>query len=167
MARLTKLIYTVSKSRLLCAAPYYLEQYGTPQHPHDLTSHNGLFYQRYEMTHNLWKFTDKQNNSKKTDNKNYKIKMSGNRVSNDSDLVRRWCVAGKGLAIKSCLNMSADLFAGNIVTVLPQYQPKPSELLIVCPSRQSITPAVRLLRDMLKIKSKEVLQKLTDKGFID
>jgi len=153
--------------RLLCAAPAYLEQYGTPQHPHDLAAHNGLFYQLYEMTHNIWEFTDKKNYPKKTEYKNYKIKMSGNRVSNDSDLVRRWCVAGKGLAVKSCLDMSADLFAGNIVTVLPEYKPKPTELWLICPSRQSITPAVRLLRDMLKEKSNDVLQKLIDKGFID
>jgi DNA-binding transcriptional LysR family regulator len=63
--------------------------------------------------------------------------------------------------------MSADLLAGNIVTVLPEYKPKPTELWLVCPSRQSITPAVRLLRDMLKEKSKEVLRELIDKEIID
>jgi DNA-binding transcriptional LysR family regulator len=160
--------------RLLCATPSYLKKYGTPQHPHELTTHNGLCYQLHEATHNIWEFTNNDNgikSKKKTQNnsesKSYKIKMSGNRISNDSDLVRRWCVAGKGLAVKSCLDMSTDLLAGNIVTVLPKYQPKPTELWLVCPSRQSITPAVRLLRDMLKEKSKEVLQRLIKKGLID
>ena len=153
--------------RLLCATPNYLKQYGTPQHPRDLAKHNGLFYQLYEMTHNIWGFTGKENTDITEGNTNYKIKMSGNRASNDSDLVRRWCVAGKGLAVKSCLDMSADLLAGNIVTVLPEYKPKPTELWLVCPSRQSITPAVRLLRDMLKEKSKEVLRELIDKEIID
>jgi len=92
---------------ILCATQSYLAQYGTPQHPHDLATHNGLFYQLYDVTHDVWTFTK--------DDSEYKIKMSGNRVANDGDLVRRWCVAGKGLAVKSCLDMSADLLSGKVV----------------------------------------------------
>lgn len=62
--------------------------------------------------------------------------------------------------------MSADLFAGNIVTVLANYQPKPTELWLAYPSRQFIKPAVSLLRDTLKITSKEVLQKLITKDLL-
>jgi len=62
--------------------------------------------------------------------------------------------------------MPTDVFAGNIVTVLANYQPKPTELWLVYPSRQFITPAVRLLRDTLKITIKEVLQKLIAKDLL-
>lgn len=36
---------------ILCATPSYLEECGTPLHPHDLVSHNGLFYQLYDIIH--------------------------------------------------------------------------------------------------------------------
>ncbi|MDO6513648.1 MULTISPECIES: LysR family transcriptional regulator [unclassified Neptuniibacter] len=144
---------------LLCATEEYLENNGTPQHPHDLVSHNGLFYQLHDVIHNVWTFRDDQNN--------YKIKMSGNRASNDGDLVRRWCVAGKGLAVKSCLDMSNDLLNDRVVNVMPNFKPRSSELWLVCPTRQSITPAVRLLRDHVKLECTKVLQLLIDKGVLD
>jgi len=65
--------------RLLCATQEYLDKNGTPKHPHDLASHNGLFYQLYDIIHDVWVFSRRG-----TD---YKIKMSGNRASNDGDLV--------------------------------------------------------------------------------
>ena len=93
--------------------------------------------------------------------------MSGDRAANDGDLVRRWCVAGKGLAVKSCLDMSADLLAGRVVNVMPGFQPRSTELWLVCPSRQSITPAVRLLRDFFKQKCGVILRQLVDRGVLD
>jgi len=144
---------------LLCATQAYLDKNGTPKHPHDLASHNGLFYQLYDIIHDTWKFSQ--------DGTDYKIKMRGNRASNDGDLVRRWCVAGKGLAVKSCLDMSADLLSGKVVNVMPEFKPSSTELWLICPSRQSITPAVRLLRDTFREKSTGILNQLIEKGFLD
>ena len=144
---------------LLCATQSYLEQRGTPKHPHDLASHNGLFYQLHDIIYDEWKFSH--------DSTDYKIKMSGNRAANDGDLVRRWCISGKGLAVKSCLDMSADLLSGKVVNVMPEFKPQSTELWLVCPSRQSITPAVRLLRDTFKEKSQEILNQLIEKGILN
>jgi len=144
---------------ILCATQDYLKKKGEPKHPHDLTTHNGLFYQLNDITHDVWTFAD--------DESNYKIKMSGNRASNDGDLVRRWCVAGKGLAVKSCIDMSEDLLSGKVLHVMPEFKAGSTELWLVCPSRQSITPVVRLLRDTFKVKCTDILQQLIDKGILD
>jgi len=144
---------------VLCATQEYLDKNGTPQHPHDLVSHNGLFYQIYDITHDIWEFSQQ--------GAEYKIKMCGNRASNDGDLVRRWCVAGKGLAMKSCLDMSTDLLSGNVISLMPDFKPKATELWLICPSRQSITPAVRLLRDTFRDKSMGILKQLIKKGVLD
>ncbi|MGY0219589.1 LysR family transcriptional regulator [Endozoicomonadaceae bacterium StTr2] len=143
---------------VLCATEDYLIQNGTPQHPHDLVSHNGLFYQLHDILHDVWKFSDGSTE--------YKVKMTGNRASNDGDLVRRWCVSGKGLAIKSSLDMAADLLAGRVVNVMPDFHPPQTELWLICPGRQSITPAVRLLREHFKAKCSDILQQLTQQGII-
>lgn len=145
--------------RLLCASERYLARRGVPQHPDDLSAHNGLFYQLHDMVHDVWKFTRK--------GMEFKIKMNGSRTTNDGDLVRRWCVAGKGIAVKSCLDMSTDLLAGNVVSLMPEFKPTPTGLWLICPSRQLITPAIRLLRDTLKDKCGEILSQLMDAGFID
>ncbi|UXI03692.1 LysR family transcriptional regulator [Photobacterium sp. TY1-4] len=139
---------------LLCATPAYLAQQGQPKHPQDLVSHNGLFYQLQDIPHDTWTFT--------RDDQQFKIKMSGDRVSNDGDLVRRWCVAGKGIAVKSCLDMADDLLSGRVVNVMSQFRPRVTELWLICPSRQSITPAMRLLRDHLQRKCAERLNALVE-----
>ncbi|MCX2801716.1 LysR substrate-binding domain-containing protein [Microbulbifer thermotolerans] len=137
---------------VLCASPGYLESRGVPSHPHDLASHNGLFYQLHDIPHDVWTFTRGE--------AQFKVKMQGNRTANDGDLVRRWCVAGKGVAVKSCLDMADDLLAGRVVNVLPEYRPRSTELWLICPSRQSITPAMRLLRDDLQARCRDILHQL-------
>ena len=138
---------------LLCASPDYLERHGTPQHPHELPTYNALFYQLYDKTHDVWEFTKGQ--------QTYQVKMNGNRVSNDGDLVKRWCIEGKGLAVKTCLDFSNDILAGRLIHIMTEYQAKQNELWLICPSRQSITPAVRLLRDTLREKCTELISRLT------
>ena len=149
---------------LLCATPDYLAKYGTPTHPQELTNHNGLFYQLHDITHDVWEFTE---NNRTEGNKTHKIKMKGNRTSNDGDLVRRWCSSGQGIAVKSCLDISNDLLSGRVVNVMPEFSPRVTELWLVCPSRQSITPAVRTLRDHVRDKCHEVLSNLLKQGHLD
>lgn len=145
--------------RVLCATPEYIKRNGTPEHPQDLVSHQGLFYQLHDVLHDVWRFTHKGTT--------HKIKMAGIRASNDSDLVRRWCTSGKGLAVKSCLDMSKDLLEGTVIRVMPEFKPIPTELWLICPSRQSITPAMRLLRDLCKEKCSAILSQLVAEGILE
>lgn len=144
--------------RLLCASPAYIDQFGAPEHPRELAAHAGLFYQLRDITYDHWKFVH--------NGTEFKIKMKGRRASNDGDLVRRWCVAGRGVALKSCLDMSADLLADKVLNLMPEFSAAPTELWIICPSRQSITPAVRLLRDLFRKKTAETLDQLIAKGVL-
>lgn len=140
--------------RVLCASPEYLKSHSAPKHPKELNNHTGLFYQLGGITFNTWKFAHKTHN--------YTIKMQGNRTANDGDMVRRWCVSGKGLAIKSLLDVSSDLLNKKLTLVMQNYKPTPTELWLICPSRQSINPIVRLLRDELTQNCKNIYKKLEE-----
>ncbi|WP_299491781.1 LysR family transcriptional regulator [uncultured Shewanella sp.] len=165
--------------RLLCATPDYLKTHGTPTHPQDLASHNGLFYQLQDIINDVWDFSSQEPTNQDASltnhlpqnciqsKKDIKIKMNGNHASNDGDLVRRWCIAGKGVALKSCLDMSNDLLSGKVINILPTFVPTPTELWLIFPSRQSITPAARLLRDTLRENCRYILQQLVKKGIVD
>lgn len=144
--------------RVICATTEYLENNGLPKHPNDLTTHNGLLYQLHDIIHDVWEFTCQE--------KSIKVKMQSNRASNDAELVRRWCVSGKGIAAKSSLDMSYDLLSEQVVPLLSEFAPKSTELWLICPSRQTITPAVRLLREHLKVKCSDVFTQLIDKGIL-
>jgi len=143
---------------LLCASPAYLDKHGAPDHPNDLTLHNGLIYQLYDITHDMWTFT--------RHGETFKVRMKSNRVTNDGDLVRRWCVDGKGLALKSCLDISTDLLSGDLVGIMDQYSPGSTELWLLFPSRQLINPATRLLRDTIKVKCTALLDQLAKEGLL-
>ncbi|PSU95655.1 LysR family transcriptional regulator [Photobacterium kishitanii] len=144
--------------RVLCASPEYLEKRGTPLTVEDLGDHNALLYQLDRLIHDEWVFTNNGSLNK--------IKLKGNRASDDADLVRRWCVAGLGIALKSSLDMSKDLLNGNVISIMADYQPIGTELWLICPSRQSITPTVRLLRDYLRAQTKGVFSRLVDKSIL-
>ena len=144
--------------RLICATNEYLEKFGLPKHPNDLATHNGLLYQLHDIIYDVWDFSYQ--------GESIKVKMTSNRASNDAELVRRWCVNGKGIAAKSSLDMSHDILNKKVITLLTEFIPKSTELWLICPSRQTITPAVRLLREHLKLKCMEVLNQLISKGFL-
>lgn len=145
---------------LLCASPQYLAEKGTPQTLDDLSEYNGLFYQLYDMVQNEWTFQHKSGEKQK-------LKLTGNRAANDGDLVRRWCVNHQGIAVKSALDIYDDLMQGRLVPILPDWQLSPLELWLICPSKQLVTPTLRLLRDLFREKTQQMLTDLVEKKILD
>ena len=138
--------------RLLVASPEYLARYGNPQTLDELKMHTGLLYQVHDVLHNTWQLSQQ--------GKLHKVKMASHRIANDGDLVRRWAVAGEGIALKSYLDVAADLERGLLDVVMPEFDVPSLELWLVCPSRGSITPAVRLLRDHFRAQTQALLDPL-------
>jgi DNA-binding transcriptional LysR family regulator len=144
--------------RIVCASSAYLAKHGIPKHPSELTTHNGLLYQLHDILHDVWDFSDQ--------GETLKVKIQGDRSSNDAELVRRWCLNGKGIAAKSILDMSPDLLNEKVVALLSEFTLKSTELWLICPSRQTMTPAVRLLREHLRAKCADVFTQLSNKNIL-
>lgn len=138
--------------QVLFASPDYLVRFGEPKHPEDLRNHNCLLYQLSNRAYDSWEFCKKE--------ELHKVKVQGNRESNDADIVRRWAVAGRGIAFKSILDVSTDLRANRVVRLLPDYQSEPISTWLICPSRKQVTPAILMLRDLLREKCAEALSGL-------
>ncbi|WP_339673399.1 LysR family transcriptional regulator [Dasania marina] len=146
-----------STEGLLCASPAYLASHGTPQQPSDLSQHNCLLYQRNSRLHDMWEFTGNGDSGSEP----IKVRVAGDRSSNDSEVVRRWAVAGKGIAHKSRFDMDQDLRAGRVVSLLTDYSLRPAQLNLICPNRKHITPAVLLLRDIFRDKFAQLIEQST------
>ncbi len=148
--------------RVICASPGYIATYGSPKKPEDLLQHNCLLYQLGNKTYNQWELLSKNNDEMISDTdgsikSRSKIKVSSNRMCNDGDIVKRWAVAGKGIALKSRLDLSHDLNAGRVIELMPDYYVEPTSLWLICPSRKQVTPAILLLRDLLREKCQALL----------
>jgi len=142
--------------RVVCASPAYLTEYGEPHHPNELAQHNCLLYRFGERVYDTWPFIDSnEKNTGKGTGKitgKYNVKVAGNRLSNDADVVHRWVVAGKGITMKSRLDMAADLRSGHVVELLHDFNSPPINLWLICPNRTQVTPAMLMLRDLLRSK---------------
>ena len=144
---------------IICASPAYIEKYGEPLTTNDLIQHNALLYKLYDQTHNTWELVK--------ENEKIKVKVRSNRAVNDGDIVRRWCIDGMGIAKKSAIDVAEDLLSGKLKRVLHQFQVPLTEMWIMLPSRHLITPAVRLVRDKLKLAIEERRHKLIEKGLLN
>ena len=138
--------------RILCASPDYLATFGTPQKLADLTKHNCLIFELNSRPDDLWEFIPEKSDTTTRKNEPIKVKVTGNRGANDADVVRRWTVAGKGIAYHSRVDMSTEFRAGTLIRVLPQYRSPRIDLNLLIPGRKQITPAILLLRDSLRQK---------------
>ncbi|MCE8033177.1 LysR family transcriptional regulator [Billgrantia tianxiuensis] len=130
--------------RVLVASACYLSRHGRPQAIEELSRHHCLVYQLQGRPHDSWHF--------ESDGRRHRVEVEGALLSDDADVVRRWAIAGQGIAYKSWIDVSDDVAAGRLEVVLPGYAGEPVPLHLVCPHRKQFTPVVQALHRLLKTK---------------
>lgn len=134
--------------RVLCASPDYLARRGEPHQLEQLAQHNCLLYMLGSRVHDRWAFHDGK--------REVSLTVSGDRFSDDADVVRRWAVAGAGIAYKSWLDVSTDVLAGRLKILLPHLQCERAPLNLLCAHRAQLSKPIKLLRDMLQARCGEL-----------
>lgn len=130
--------------RALVAAPAYLERHGVPASLDELRHHNCLRYMLDDVVYDRWSFC------RAPGQEPLSVAVGGNRTADDADVVRRWALAGLGIAYKSRLDVGGDIRAGRLQAVLPEVGWEPVPLHLVCMHRSQVTPVVVRLRDFLR-----------------
>ncbi|CDG85792.1 LysR family transcriptional regulator [Janthinobacterium agaricidamnosum] len=128
--------------RILCASPAYLNSNGSITRLEQLVQHNCLRFKLDGVVHSRWNFGSGP--------ESIPMVVEGNRVTDDAELVRRWAVAGLGIAYKSRLDVAEDLQAGRLIHVLPDILGEPAPLSMCVVHRSLLTPAVYALIRFLK-----------------
>lgn len=127
--------------RVLVASPEYLRRHGELHHPEELPQRNCLRYMLGEQVHQRWRFW--------REGQPFDVEVKGDRQADDGEVVRRWAVDGQGIAYKSQLDVQADLLAGRLVSLCPDWEGEASPLNLLCADRRQLGPAVRLLQVFL------------------
>ncbi|MGF1739454.1 LysR family transcriptional regulator [Photobacterium satsumensis] len=135
--------------RVLCASPGYLAKHGYPDSPEELTAHNCLCFALGDSLYNRWRFYHQD--------QEVTLVVKGNRYANDGEAVRRWALAGKGIAYKSFLDTKDDLQAGRLIEIDIGRETEPAPLYLVCASRRVINPQIQALREFLTGKAERHL----------
>lgn len=137
-----------TNSRLIFAAPKYIEKYGEPKTPEDLHDHHCLGLHREDQSLNRWHF-----------NRNGELSVFNIEpilASNDGSQVREWAVEGHGIALKSRWDIKEDIEAKRLVPLLSDYKANfwpdghgSDDLYAVYPSKDYVPDRVRKLLELL------------------
>ncbi|WP_456239008.1 LysR family transcriptional regulator [Rugamonas rivuli] len=132
--------------RVLVASPDYIRQHGKLKALDELLRHNCLRFMVEEVIHDRWSFYRDAAAGPVA------LHVNGNRSADDADVVRRWAVAGLGIAYKSRLDVSDDIRSGRLHILMPDILGEPAPLNMLCMHRAQITPTVLQLRDFLRAR---------------
>lgn len=138
--------------RVLVAAPGYVRRHGVPRTAADLEQHEALRFMLRDEVPRHWRI--------QIDGQWVEAPVQGRRSANDGEVVKRWALAGLGIAYKSWLDVAAEVTDGRLQRLNPHWVGEPSPLYLVVPGRAQLTPAARALREWLKPRLAEVAGRL-------
>ncbi|KLU15488.1 MULTISPECIES: LysR family transcriptional regulator [Xenorhabdus] len=124
---------------IVCAAPSYLAEKSIPNNPMELTSHNCLTYNFFGKS--LWVF--------KKQYEHYSVPVSGTLSANESTVLMEAALQGAGIAMQPYYSVSSYLMSGQLVELLPDYQPQAMGIYGIYASRQNMPATLRALLDFL------------------
>ncbi len=141
--------------RVLIASPSYIEQHGSPSSLLDLQQHACLIVRengnRANQSFDEWQLVDQRQMKKRSsaNSKPSRIVVSGPLSSNSGELVRDWCLDGRGIMLRSLWDIAQQLANGQLVHVLPGWSMPDADIHWLAPYRPDAPRRIRLLIDFL------------------
>ena len=132
--------------RLLCAAPAYLKQFGTPKVPNDLIGHNCIGIRQGEEAYGLWRLSPLRGRQGRAE----AIKTRGSLSTNDGEIAVNWALDGHGILMRAEWDIERYLKSGRLVQVLPGYGTPDADIYAVYPQRHQSASRVRAFVECLK-----------------
>ena len=124
---------------VVCASPAYLARRGTPQRPADLAEHNCLTYSRFGKGE--WRFRAGGDESS--------VAVGGNLSANEATVLTQAARVGAGIALQPTYLVGPLIRSGELVRLLPDWQPPELVIWGVYLSRQHVPATLRTLLDFL------------------
>ncbi len=126
--------------RVLCAAPDYLKQYGTPKVPKDLALHHTIDFTAMTIG-GEWSF--------EKDQKREVFRPNSRLNSNNGDVAIAAAVAGHGIVRTLSYQVAQKINSGDLKLVLDDYSPPPIPVHIVHKETGQTSARVRAVVDFL------------------
>ena len=132
-----------SASRIV-AAPSYLEKYGVPLKPQELSQHQIISYNMHSPI-TVWEFST--SNAKPTP-----VKLSPRVICNSAELELELAISGAGITRLPGFVCQDEIDKGKLVTVLDKYDTRVIDIHAIFASKQNLPKRVRVLIDYLAEK---------------
>ncbi len=141
--------------RLLCAAPAYLRERGTPRLPQELLRHDCIGIRQGDEAYGLLRLSQGRGARARTET----VKTRGSLATNDGEIAVNWALQGLGIVLRSEWDVAAHLRSGRLVEVLPQWSTPEADIWAVVPQRQQLTPRVRAFVECIAAEFAASLQR--------
>ena len=133
------------RTNFVCAAPTYLEKYGTPHALSELSQHNCLL-----GTRDYWHFIDfKEIDSEKNADKEKNLRVSGTVQYNSGHSLVDAALKGLGIVQLPDYYVQKHLASGELVSLLDDYREPEESIWAIYPRNRHLSPKIRLLVDYL------------------
>ncbi|WP_036772013.1 LysR family transcriptional regulator [Polaromonas glacialis] len=133
--------------RVLVAAPGYLGRHGLPATLDALRDHACLIV--HENGHTQSQGFDTWMLHKGNSKTPEAVRVRGPLSSNSGELVRDWCLDGRGIMLRSLWDIAPCLASGQLVRVLEDYAMPDADIHWLAPYRPDSPRRIRLLIDFL------------------
>ncbi len=145
--------------RVIVAAPAYLRKHGQPATLEALAQHNCLVVRENDRQFDIWQLQAVREGRRKLPASSnpavHRVRVQGALSSNSGELVRDWCLQGRGIMLRSLWDVQAHLSSGKLVRLLPQYAMLDADIQWLAPYRVQTPKRVRLLIDCLAEKFRQ------------
>lgn len=131
----------LDSKRVICAAPVYLARAGVPRTPEALADHNCLRMRRGTRVYDSWKLQGPAGP--------HEYPVSGNLLSDSTDVIHRWAREGAGIAVKAYWDICDELADGTLVELLSDYACDDICLYATHVTRRHVPKRIRLFIDFL------------------
>lgn len=148
--------------RVLVASPRYLQQHGAPTTPEALQDHACLIVR--ENGNAAGQRFDVWTLHKDREKTPTRMRVHGPLSSNSGELVRDWCVEGRGIMLRSLWDIAPELASGQLLRVLPDYAMPDADIHWLAPYRTDSPRRIRLLIDFLVTQFQDAPWKTTKAG---
>ncbi len=139
--------HIAANRRLLCAAPAYLAQHGTPNVPNDLARHQCIGLRQGEEAYGVWRLASGHGTSAIAET----VRTRGAMSTNDGEIAVTWALDGHGILMRAEWDIAPHLRSGRLVQVLPQYFTPDADIYAVYPQRHRRAARVRVFIDFVAL----------------
>ena len=131
--------------RVLVASPAYLARRGMPQQPADLSQHDCLIvHENSRRRVDAWSLQPENSRADAL-----RVRVQGSLCANSGELVRDWCLAGRGIMLRSLWDVAPAMADGRLVRVLSPWAMHDADVHWLAPYRAQTPRRIRLLIDFL------------------
>ena len=128
-------------ARVICAAPGYLAQGGTPTELAQLARHRCIEIRERDRDFAVWKLQGPKGIET--------VRVNGPLSASNGEVVHQWAIDGHGIILRSAWDVAPSIRKGRLVRILPEYEQE-AHVWAVYPARLSSSAKVRIFVEFLE-----------------